>query len=165
MARPPVLPINQEQDYFDKFIDEISPYFKNSNIPLDFNGYKETVELYSTLNANEGSKAWELSRDFNMWSEYFSQLKALCEKYFLDSEVDEKEIFSNASSLADVKSVSNGDRLANKDSEVVSSRKIKNNLKAFSTLLDSEIDFSNKAHHHCKNLCQMLNAMQQCQPK
>lgn len=154
--RPPELPINNTEDYFDKLLHEVSSYFDDKNIALNFNGFKETVKEYSTLNPTDFNECWRLSRDFNMWGEYFSNLKALTEKLYLDIETEKKREFACASIKEDSNKVANGDRLANKNLDVVALRKNRNTLKAFITALDSNIEFAYKAHHHCKETCKYL---------
>ena len=156
MAKPPVLPIDGRMNYFDKLVEEIRPLFEGKGITLDFSGYKETVNKYSAVNSTDFEQLWELSRDFNMWGEYFSELQSLVEKLFLDGEVDEKKEFATASVSEDVKSVANGDRIANKNKEVVNARRYKNLMKSFLLNLESKIDFAYKCHHHCKGACNWI---------
>lgn len=151
MAKPPVLPIDDKQDYFDKLIEEIEPYFTKNGLGLKFEGYKDTVQAYSDLKSSDLDKCWELSRDFNMWGEYFSDLKALVEKLFLDAETEKKKEYATASLAEDSKKVANGDRLANKNPTVIALRRDRNLLQAFITSLTAKIDFCYKCHHHCKN--------------
>lgn len=151
MAKPPVLPIDGKQDYFDRLIEEICPYFNTKHLNLKFDGYKATVEDYSNLKSSDLEKCWELSRDFNMWGEYFSDLKSLVEKMFLDAETEKKKEYATASIVEDSKKVANGDRLANKNPVVIALRRDRNLLQAFITALTSKIDYCHKCHHHCKS--------------
>lgn len=151
MAKPPVLPIEDKQDYFDRLIEEVSPYFTTRHLSLKFDGYKATVEEYSNLKSSDLEKCWELSRDFNMWGEYFSDLKSLVEKLFLDTETEKKKEYATASIVEDSKKVANGDRLANKNPVVIALRRDRNLLQAFISALTSKIDYCYKCHHHCKN--------------
>lgn len=157
MARPPVVPLKDGKDYFERLIDLVSKYFELKDIQLNFDGYKKTVEEYYQLDLNNYNDCWNMSRDFNMWGEYFSNLKALTEKLFLDSETEKKRTYATASIAEDTKKVANGDRLANKNADVVKIRSDRNMLKAFLTALDSKIDFCYKCHHHCKATCNWLN--------
>ncbi|ENY8692653.1 hypothetical protein ACF13V_002047 [Clostridioides difficile] len=156
LARPPELPIRGEEDYFQKLVKEINPYLQSLNIELNFKGYKNTVKEYGEVDSKDYNKLWELSRDFNMWGEYFINMQAVIEKLYLDAEVTEKEVFAIASETADVKSVNRGDRFANREASVVETRKNKNSLKAFLKVIESKIDFSYKCHHHCKSTCNCL---------
>ena len=151
MAQPPLLPIDNKKDYFDKLIEEVMEYFKSRDINLSFEGYKKTVQDYAKLDESDSKMAWTLSRDFNMWGEYFSDMKSLTEKLFLDAETEKKKEYANASILEDCNKVANGDRLANKNATVVALRKDRNLLQAFLTALDSKIDYCYKCHHHCKS--------------
>lgn len=153
MAKPPLLPIEDRQDYFDRLIEEIIPYFNAKNIPLSFDGYKETVKEYSELNSSNVDLCWRLSRDFCMWGEYYSNLKALTEKMFLDAETEKKKEYAVASIAEDINKVANGDRLANKNPKVVALRRDRNLLQSFITVLESKIDYCYKCHHHCKATC------------
>lgn len=157
MAKPPILPIYGEKDYFDVLVEQISPYYSTLGIALNFEGYKETVIAYGNSRHNNYDEMWELSRDFHMWGEYFTDIQALTEKYFLDSETEEKKEFAIASLNADGSKVSSGDRMANKSELVIAARKNKNILKSFLTMLESKIDSAFKAHHHCKATCNWLS--------
>ena len=152
MAKPPIL----KRDYFQIMIDEVKPYYHQIGIDLTFEGYKETVDEYSISKYDDFEQMWKLSRDFHMWGEYFTEIKALTEKYFLDSEIEEKKIFAITSINADITKVSSGDRIANKSIEVINARRNKNLLKSFLTVLDSKIDSAYKVHHHCKATCNWL---------
>lgn len=157
MAKPPVLPIDGTKDYFDLLIEQVKPFYDSIGVDLTFDGYKETVISYGKSNNNNYNEMWELSRDFHMWGEYFTEIQALTEKYFLDSETEEKKEFAIASLNADGSKVASGDRMANKAEAVVLARRNKNVLKAFLTVLEAKIDSSFKAHHHCKATCNWLS--------
>lgn len=151
--RPPKLPIENKENYFNKLIEEVKNYFP---FELNFSGFNETVEEYENLDSTDYKKSWELSRDLNVWGEYFSELKSVTEKLYLDAETDKKKIFAEASINKDVTKVANGDRLANKDDSVIKIRKKRNALKAFSLALESKIDFCYRIHHHCKATCNWI---------
>lgn len=157
MAKPPVLPINGNKDYFDLLIEEVKPFYDAIGVSLVFDGYKETVIAYGNSKHNNYDQMWELSRDFHMWGEYFTEIQALTEKFFLDCETEEKKEFAIASINADGAKVASGDRIANKTEAVIQARRNKNILKSFLTMLDAKIDSSFKAHHHCKSTCNWLN--------
>lgn len=156
MAKPPKLPIkfdNKGMDYFDYLVSMVEPYFNEFQIPLDFTGYKELVDMYGNLTNENTELAWNLSKEINIWSEYISDLSNLTQKLFLDSETDKIEQFAIASYQADKVKVANGERLANKDLSVVNVRKRRNSFKAFSLALESKNRFLERAYHHCKSTC------------
>ena len=159
MAKPPVYPLKGEKgdrDYFDIIVENVANYFDTDSINIDLTGYKETVIEYGDLKFNNAEELLVLSRDFNMWGEYFSNLKSLTEKMYLNAETEKKKEFASASISEDAGKVANGDRLANKNSDVVAIRRKRNELKAFLDSLDSKIDFCYKAHHHCKDVLKWL---------
>ena len=158
MAKPPLLPINVQKYYFYLLVEDVKPFFQKIGVELVFDGYKETVEEYGNCKHNNYDKMWSLSRDFHMWGEYFTEIHSLTEKFFLDTETQEKKEFALASLNADKVKVSTGDRLANKDEFVISLRRQKNQLKAFLTMLEAKIDTAYKAHHHCKATCNWLKS-------
>lgn len=156
MARPPVSPLNidgKPMNYFEYLVDLVKPHFEELNIKLDFAGYKDTIDIYSNLKDDDVIVAWKLSRDLNMWSEYFSDLANTVNKFLLDSETDKIEQIAVSSYEADSTKVANGDRLANKDMRVVSVRKKRNAFKAFYQELDTKIKFLERAYYHCKATC------------
>lgn len=156
MSKPPKLPIkfnDKDMDYFDCLVSMVEPYFHEFQIPLDFTGYKELVDMYGNLTNENTELAWKLSKEINIWSEYISDLSNLTQKLFLDSETDKIEQFAIASYQADKTKVANGERLANKDLSVVNVRKKRNSFKAFSLALDSKSRFLERAYHHCKSTC------------
>lgn len=156
MARPPVSPLHidgKRMDYFEHLVEMVKPYFNELGISLNFSGYKETIEKYSDLKDDDTKLAWRLSRDLNMWSEYFSDLSNTVNKLLLDSETDKIEQLAVSSYEADSTKVANGDRLANKDMRVVSVRKKRNAFKAFYQELDTKTKFLERAYYHCKATC------------
>lgn len=159
MARPPMYPLkgsDGDKDYFDITIENIANYFGADSINIDLSGFKETVIEYGNLTFNNAEELLILSRDFNMWGDYFSDLKSLTEKMYLNAETEKKKEFASASVSEDAGKVANGDRLANKSNDVVAIRKKRNELKAFLTALEAKIDFCYKAHHHCKDILKWL---------
>lgn len=156
MAKPPSLPINNEKNYFDRLIEEVVPFYKEIDINLNFEGFKDTMDKYSKLDNTDYDSTWKVGKELNMWSEYFSDIYALNEKFLLDSETDKNKEFAVASSTVEG-AVSKGDRNAEKDPTVIQARKKRNLLKAFATVLEKKIDFCNTSYHHCKYTCQWLS--------
>lgn len=156
MCKPPVSPLIIEgipMNYFDNLVEMVRPFFNEINIKLNFDGYKKTIETYSNLDDDDAKLAWKLSRDLNMWSEYFADLSNVVLKLLLDSETDKIEQIAVASFEADNGKVANGDRLANKDKRVVFIRKKRNSFKAFNLELESKVKFLDRAYYHCKATC------------
>lgn len=156
MTKPPVSPLiinGKSMDYFDNLVDMVSPIFKEFGVTLNFEGYKQTIATYSALKEDDFKLAWKLSRDLNMWSEYFSDLSNMVQKLLLDSETDKIEQIAVSSVQADPNKVANGDRLANKDMRVVNIRKKRNSFKAFNSELEAKVRFLERAYYHCKQTC------------
>lgn len=154
MAKPPVFPMKTangvEVNYFQLLCSMVKPYLQEDGISLNFEGYIETISEYTSLTEEQIDKAWKLTKELNTWSEYFSDIANLIQKLYLDSETDKIEKQATASILCDATKVANGDRLSNKDPEVIKSRKKRNVLKAFYDELVAKIEFLNRAHYHCK---------------
>lgn len=153
MAKPPVSPVvidGKPTNYFQILVRSASKYLKEKGIELNFKGYTETIIEYTNLQEHEVDKAWRLSQELNAWAEYFSSLANLVQKLYLDAETEKDEIKSIASFHADEKTVSNGNRLSNKDPQVVAARKKRNALKALYEELDAKVQFLIRAHYHCK---------------
>lgn len=175
MTRPPINPIttknNSKISYFKylailakQYLDDKE--YQNENIPetlkdtpisLDFSNYNELIEEYKDLTMDSKKKAWQLSRDFNMWAEYFSALANIVQKEYLDAETEKIKVKSIASHDADSDNVSNGKRLSNKDDRVVVARKNRNLLKSFYDELKAKVEFSNRAHYHCKSTYELFD--------
>lgn len=156
MAKPPVSPLNingKPMDYFDNLVEMVSPVFVELGVHLNFNGYKETIATYGNLKDDDAKLAWKLSRDLNMWSEYFADLSNMVQKLLLDSETDKIEQIAVSSVQSDPNKVANGDRLANKDMRVVNIRKKRNSFKAFNAELEAKVRFLERAYYHCKQTC------------
>lgn len=157
MSLPPLYPLTNESgkqiSYFDKLAEYASNYLKEDGINLNFDGYVKTILEYNNLRENDFSKAWELTKKINTWTEYFSGVANLIQKLYLDSETTKIEAQAIASYCADSIKVANGDRLANKDTNVVNARKKRNTLKSFYDELESKIKFMERAYYHCKATC------------
>lgn len=162
MALPPLAPItdgNKQMGYFEKLVRYALDYLKEDGIVLNFKGYTDTLKKYSSLQEEESDKAWELTKELNAWSEYFSSLSNLIQKLYLDSDTDKIEVQAIASLEADAVKVANGERLANKDKAVVNARKKRNTLKAFYDELESKIRFLERAYYHCKSTCEWASKL------
>ena len=154
MAKPPISPVKIKEEslnYFDVLVREVQPYFDDINIKLSFDGYKDTVKKYSSLKQEDVNNAWEVAKEFNMWSEYFSEICSLTQKLFLDAETEKIEKIAIISTNRDNKNVSNGERLANKDEVVISVRRKRNCLQAFFNELELKIFYLERAYYHCKS--------------
>lgn len=153
MAKPPISPIKigaENLNYFDVLVKEVQPYFDDINIKLSFDGYKDTMIRYSELKQEDVNEAWDIAKEFNMWSEYFAELCSLTQKLFLDSETEKIEKIAIISTNRDNKNVSNGERLANKDETVIQVRKKRNCLQSFYNELELKITYLERAYYHCK---------------
>lgn len=154
MAKPPIHPIKlengQSMSYFEKLVRLANEYVKEDGIQLNFAGYTETLVEYANLKEIDAKKAWTLAKELNTWAEYFSSIANLIQKMYLDSETDTKSTKATASVLADDKKVANGDRLANRDPNVVKARQKRNLMKAFYEELEAKVKFLERGHYHCK---------------
>jgi len=161
LATPPKNPLTNSNgvniNYFEKLIEISSEYLEKDGIMLNFDGYRETLEDYTTLKENDTSKAWLLIKELNSWSEYFSSVANLIQKLYLDSETDKIETQAIASIEADATKVANGERLSNKDPKVINARKKRNTLKSLHNELESKIKFLERAYYHCKSTCEWAN--------
>lgn len=161
MAKPPVTPLIISEDkrisYFEQLARLASDCLKKDGINLSFAGYTETLIEYANLKETELDKAWRLTKELNAWSEYFSSISNLIQKYYLDAETLKMEMQATSSIEADAVKVSNGDRLANKDGRVISARTKRNTLKSFHDELESKIKFLERAYYHCKATCEWAN--------
>lgn len=161
MATPPKNPLINNNgvniNYFEKLIEISSEYLEKDGIKLSFDGYRETLDDYTTLKEDDTSKAWSLIKELNSWSEYFSSVANLIQKLYLDSETDKIETQAIASIEADATKVANGERLSNKDPKVINARKKRNTLKSLHSELESKIKFLERAYYHCKSTCEWAN--------
>ena len=137
--------------YFELLVRHAHAYLKEDGIVLNFAGYNETIVQYAKLQEHETDKAWELAKDLNAWSEYFSSVSNMLQKTFLDAETDKNSTEAIASFQADNEKVANGNRLSDKDERVIYARKKRNALKALYEELDAKVKFLERAHYHCKS--------------
>lgn len=151
---PPKTPINGEKTYFQLLCEEANKYIPHIN--LDFTGYEQLVEQYAEVSEHDSDANYELSKVFNAWFEYFSEVANVIQNQFLDAETDKLSIQAERSILASDKNVSAGDRKANTDPDVISARKKRNALKSLYDSLMARGDFCEKAFYQCKHHC--LNA-------
>lgn len=156
MAKPPVYPVqvnNKNMNYFDILVSRAQPYLKEEGITINFDGYNNVVYEYSTLNIGDLKKAEELTISLNGWSEYISTLANLIQNSYLDSETDKISIQSRESIDYSNKNVSAGERYANTTEDVIAIRKKRNVLKSLYDELVSKTKFLERAHYHCKSIC------------
>jgi len=153
MAMPPTTPIKvgeKQLTYFQFLALNVKDYLYEYGIILDFSGLQDTLKKYENMEEDNLEYIWELLKELNAWTDYFSSLANLVQKIYLDSETEKLEIQAIVSIREDPKKVANGDRLANKDAEVVKIRKKRNALKAFYDELVNKVEFLNRAYYHCK---------------
>ena len=157
MPMPPKTPVNVQgtpMDYFDALILEVKDIYEASGLPLDFSGYNETMQQFTSLEHNNFELSYQLAEEIFAWADYINNLKSLTKKLLLDAETDKISEVALASAKADSEKVSNGNRLANKDENVISARKKRNSLDAFYELLDAKSALMNQAFYFCKSTCE-----------
>lgn len=157
MPNPPKFPLkqnNQSISYFTYLVNSVSSIFEEHGISLNFEGYEDTVEEYRKLNYDEFNKTWELAQQLNAWSEYMASIRSNARKLLQDAETDKLSTIATASVIADSAKVANGDRLANKDENVIGIRRRRNAIEAFCDELDAKISFLERAHYFCKSTCE-----------
>ena len=148
---PPSNPVNKQKNYFQILCDEASKYMPD--VPLEFAGYDILIDNYVQVSDNDSNANYELSKAFNAWFEYFSEIANVIQNRFLDAETDKLRTVSEKSILHSDKNVSAGDRKANTDPEVIFARKKRNALKALYDALVARQDFCEKAFYQCKHHC------------
>lgn len=160
MAQPPKfspqLKTNQDT-YLNQLIEQVQPAFQAYGVELDFEGYDELLASYAKLNLSDANAAWELARDFNLWTNYLLECLGLTQKLLLDSETTKKEIMASVSIKQDGRNVSNGERLANMSDKVVLARRNRNAYKAFHDLLKSKLEILKQSHYFCKSTWEYNN--------
>ena len=150
---PPQVPLanNKHKTYFNLLCNTVQQYL--DSVIIDFTGYDELVNAYMNVKNYETDKNFELSKSFNAWYEYISDITNVIQNQFLDAETDKLQIVSEKSILANEKSVSAGDRKANADPDVILARKRRNALKSFYDALTARQNFCEKAFYQCKHCC------------
>lgn len=157
MPMPPKTPVNIQgtpMDYFDALILEVKPIYEGADLPLDFSGYEETIHTFTSLSHDDFETSYTLAEELFAWSDYINNLKSLTKKLLLDAETDKISEIATASVKADSEKVANGERLANKDENVISIRKKRNALEAFYDLLEAKSNLLNQAFYFCKSTCE-----------
>ena len=152
MSMPPEFPLEKDGkkfSYFDMICEEAKKYLPE--ISLKFDGYQDTVDRYKMVMEDDKPENYQLSVELNAWSEYFSDLSNYIQNKYLDAETEKIQIQSIKSIENSSTSVSAGDRHANTTSEVISSRKKRNALKALYDALVAKQEFTEKAFYQCKN--------------
>lgn len=139
----------------NKYFDQMIKMANEANLGLcfDFTGYEQLVDQLKNFKLADTESAWEISQQCNAWCEYIADLKALVQQKLADAETDKKLIIAEASAKADDKKVANGDRLANKDSNVVQIRKYRNFLEALLQLLEDKHQFLIQSHYFARMTC------------
>ena len=156
MPMPPKTPVNVDgtpMDYFDAIILEVEDIYREANLPLDFTGYLETINNFTELSFDDFETSYQLAEELFAWSDYVNNLKGLTKKLLLDAETEKITEIAKASVKADDTKVANGERLANKDENVILARKKRNTLEAFYDLLEAKSNLLNQAFYFCKSTC------------
>lgn len=154
MSMPPISPLNingKATTYFQLLCDEAQKYL--DDIELNFEGYETTVQKYKIVSDTDKEINYELSKEFNAWSEYFSEVANYIQNKYLDAETEKLQMQSIKSIEHNEKNVSAGDRKSNTDIEVINSRKKRNALKSLYDVLIAKQEFTEKAFYQCKNNC------------
>lgn len=149
---PPKFPIikdGREFTYFEILCNEAQKFLPD--VTLSFEGYDETVRKYQMVKEDDRELNYQLSLEFNSWSEYFSDISNYIQNRYLDAETEKLQTQSIKSIEHNGTSVSAGDRHANTAPEVIYSRKKRNALKALYDALVAKQQFAEKAFYQCKN--------------
>lgn len=157
MPMPPKTPVQINgvpMDYFDALILQVKDIYEEAELPLDFTGYEETISQFTVLEHDNFEISYELAQELLAWNDYINNLKSLTKKLLLDAETDKISEIAQASIKADSNKVANGERLANKDSNVINARKKRNSLEAFYDLLEAKSLLLNQAFYFCKSTCE-----------
>ena len=91
MSMPPISPLNingKATTYFQLLCDEAQKYL--DDIELNFEGYETTVQKYKIVSDTDKEINYELSKEFNAWSEYFSEVANYIQNKYLDAETEAK---------------------------------------------------------------------------
>lgn len=151
MILPPKNPVKDRFSYFNVLCQNAQPYLED--LPLNFTGYTELVDKYVALSDLDTEANFEMSKEFNAWFEYLSEVANAIQNAYLDAETEKIQVLSKSSLSASEKSVAAGDRKANTDPEVIISRKKRNALKSLYDALVARQDFCEKAFYQCKYNC------------
>jgi hypothetical protein len=160
MILPPKNPVNGKYSYFDVLCRDAQKHLPD--IRLNFEGYSELIDEYVVLSDLDTEKNYEMSKAFNAWFEYFTEITNVIQNRYLDAETEKLQIMSEKSILASEKNVSAGDRRANTDPDVIIARKRRNVLKSLYDALSSQQEFCEKAFYQCKYNC--IEATEKVQP-
>ncbi len=136
--------------YFEVLLNEAKPILEQRGLIADIEGFEETMNSLNSLTISDVALAWKLCAELNAWSDYLSDMRSNCNKILKDLEVEKKLIVAEASLKADKGKVANGDRLANKDKDVVKVRKDRNVIESLVELLNAKIEYLERGHYLCK---------------
>lgn len=153
MVMPPKKPLlfnGVEMDYFDRLIEDVAPIFKLYQVDLDFAGYDELKDLYEACDPTDAHTLWQLAKAFNTWEDYFIECLSVTQKLLLDAETTKKEVQATKSIELDPVKVANGDRLADRSSELVTMRKNRNAFQAVYDLLKNKQKSAQNGYYLCK---------------
>lgn len=136
---------------FEKLKKEAEPYIKLDDVEFNFEALDDAMVRFQQLDSANSEGAWEIAQEILAWRDYISSLMALCTRLLKDAETDKMSILSKASVKYDENKVSNGDRLANMDVDVVAARKKRNVLEALHQILESKKETCDMIHYFCKS--------------
>lgn len=146
MAMPP----HQTKDPFDLFVQELAPTYEEFGVILDFTRCNELMDIYRGLTPFDGERSEYLTHNFISCQDTLIGYLAIAQKLMLDAQTTEREVEAEISVKEDVRSVANGERLANKHERVVAARRDSNLLISFHEGLRMKLDNLKQAHYACK---------------
>lgn len=125
---------------FQNVAKKINTYLKEDNIFLSFEGYKETISEYLSLQENDIETAYKLMIESNLWNNYLCEVEGMVQVKMLNSQLE-----------VDILKADKISRVKNEELEA----KIKtaNNkhysLKLFYKQVKGQRKFFIKAYYHC----------------
>lgn len=144
------MPPQQTRDPFSLFVDELAPVYRELGFVLDFTAYNELINLYRQLTPFDVEKSEYLTHNFITCQDTLIGYLSVAQKLMLDAETTEREVEASMSIKSDVKSVANGERLANRSQEVIDARRNSNLLASFHEGLRLKLELLRQAHYSCK---------------
>lgn len=125
---------------FQDVAKKVNTYLKEDNISLTFQGYRETIRDYLSLQDNDIDTAYNLIIDCNLWGNYLNEIEGIIQAKMLNSQ-----LYIDILKADQIKKVENpelNEKIKKENSKYLA-------FKLFYKQLKAQQRFLLKAYYHC----------------
>lgn len=125
---------------FQNVAKKVNSYLKEDNLSLTFEGYKETIKDYLSLQDTDIDTAYNLIVDCTLWSNYLSEVKSIIQVKMLQAQLNLDILKAQEEKKVEDEDLKEKIKQAN--SKCIT-------FKLFYKQLKAQQKFLTKAYYHC----------------